>query len=146
MDTGRVGRPMKSRGKKMRISLLIVLTLFAVSSVWQVAKADEPLSSAELKEIFPGNTVTGTTPRGATFWLYRKPNGEDITVTDSGFNAKGKYWITDSNQICAKSPKKYKGEVRCFTFYRAGKDQYKIVRPDGSEGLHTLIEGNPKNL
>lgn len=130
----------------MKMSLLVVSTLFAVLSVWHVVRADEPLSSAELKEIFPGNTVTGKSAKGATFWLFRKLNGESITVTDSGFNAKGKYWITDSNQICSKSPKKSKGEVRCFTFYRAGRDQYKVVRPDGSEGHHKLIEGNPKNL
>ena len=130
----------------MKVSLSIVSTLFAILSVWQMAKADEPLSSAELQEIFPGNTVTGKTPKGATFWLYRNPNGEVITVTDSGFYDKGKYWITDSNQICGKSPKKQKGKERCFTFYRAGQDQYKVVRPDGSDGLHTLIKGNPKNL
>lgn len=130
----------------MRKSLLFVSALFAALFVWDVAKADDPLSSAELKEIFSGNTVTGSTPRGATFWLYRNPNGESVIVTESGWSAKSKYWITDNNQICAKSPKKYEGKERCFTFYRAGKDQYKVVRPDGSEGRHILIKGNPKNL
>lgn len=94
-------------------SITIILTLLAVISLPKTAMPAEPMSAEEITTAIMGNTSIGANSRGMTYWVYRKPSGEQFIVMDSGWSDEGKWWIDDDGKLCSKWTKIRKGEPAC---------------------------------
>ena len=110
------------------------------------ARADEPLSAAELKAVLLGNTSIGSTSKGTPYWLYRNPDGSQALETDSGFTDEGNWWVTDDGKMCSKWEKIRDGAENCGKVYRVSKDRYRTTSADGNDAYFKQVQGNSENL
>ena len=130
--------------------LLTTIAMFILASGWLLpVSADQLMTADELKQVFSNSTQTGiarSTSKGPQkYWLYKRADGSMTYMLEGGWKDEGRWWITDDGRSCTKLKKVRKGKTRCSRIYR-DDDQYKVIRPDGSETEFSVAPGNTQGL
>lgn len=105
---------------KKYVGLVLCLSMFGAGA----ALAGERLDNAALKEFFTGNTVFGEHFRHGAIRTYFAEDGTVTSVSDSGKERVGKWWID--------------GDKRCLRWDHKNKDLCHYVERN-DDGSHTLI-------
>jgi hypothetical protein len=106
-----------------------------------------PLTAAEMRSLFPGNTLTGENTYGERWHAYFAPDGKMFGRTFDGQTDEGTWEITDDGQDCEQYNNWQGGRRRCFINFKKG-DEYEYWYADGSRmgGTFKIRPGNPENL
>ncbi len=106
-----------------------------------------PMTAAEMRSLFPGNTVTGQSVYGDRFHDYWAPDGKAFERTFTGETDEGTWEITDDGQFCFQFNNFGGGRKRCYINFKKG-DEYEAWSADGSRlrSKFKIRPGNPENL
>jgi tetratricopeptide (TPR) repeat protein len=106
-----------------------------------------PLTAAEMRSLFPGNTMTGQNVYGERWHAYYAPDGKMFGRSFSGQTDEGTWEITDDGQDCGQYNNWQGGRYECFINFKKG-DVYEYWYADGSRmrGTFKIRPGNPENL
>lgn len=129
---------------------LTTMGIFVLVLVWLMpVSANQLMTAQELKQVFSNSTQTGiarSTSKGPQkYWLYKRADGTMTYMLEGGWKDEGSWWITDDGRSCTKLKKVRKGKARCSKIYR-DDNQYKVIRPDGSETEFLVEPGNTQGL
>jgi tetratricopeptide (TPR) repeat protein len=106
-----------------------------------------PLTAAEMRSLFPGNTLTGQNVDGERWHAYFAPDGKMFGRMSTGQTDEGTWEITDDGKDCEQYNNWSGGRMRCFINFKKG-DEYEYWYADGSRkaGTFKIRPGNPENL
>ncbi len=105
------------------------------------------MTAAEMRSLYPGNTVTGEDTYGERFLEYWAPDGKAFGRTSTGHTDEGTWEITDDGQFCFQFKIFNGGKKICYINFKRG-DVYENWEPDGSRMRERfkIRPGNPENL
>ncbi len=105
------------------------------------------MTAAELRSLYPGNTVAGESRYGTQWHLYWAPDGKGFGRMSTGQTYEGTWEITDDGQWCDHFPSWGDGKRECQINFKKG-DEYEAWSPDGSRMMSKfkILPGNPENL
>jgi tetratricopeptide (TPR) repeat protein len=106
-----------------------------------------PLTAAELRSLYSGNTIAGENRYEMQFHIYHAPDGKGFVRLSTGQTYEGTWEITDDGQKCENWPNWGGGIKECLIIFKKG-DEYAAWFADGSRMTSTfkILPGNPENL
>ena len=106
-----------------------------------------PLTAADLRSAFPGNTSTGESVYGGKWHIHYVPDGTLLYRPVGGQTEWGTWEITDDGRFCRQWSDVGAGNRKCWIYFKEG-DVYEYWYPDGSRmrGKFRIRPGNPENL
>jgi hypothetical protein len=133
---------------KSRVALpLIAFVLLLPVQVWAAGLPEgkpAPLTLAEIRSLFPGNTATS---ESGGWHVYHALDGKLLIRMFSGQTDEGTWEITDDGLFCRQWNNFGGGKKACFIYFKKG-DEYEYWYADGSamRGKFKIRPGNPENL
>ena len=121
---------MKTLAIVAAMCLALVACKTAEESLMESGK--KPLTSAQIKELYSGKTMNGTSTSGRSFQVSFKADGQ-ASFSGGNLSDTGKWWAEGSNLYCSQWTKIRKGEKSCRRVYDLGNGKYQSVQLDGSE-------------
>lgn len=127
-----------------RLALVVALALAHAGAMPAAAEGNR-LSGNEIKELFTGNTVSGTYVYGGYFTEYHAADGR--ALGDNGLNLNtDACWNTDEDRVCYHYGKLPDRKTYCFFVERDGERLNLRVSDTGRLNAIGRIErGNPES-
>ena len=101
------------------------------------------MTAAEMRSLYPGNTVTGEDTYGERFLEYWAPDGKAFGRTSTGHTDEGTWEITHDGQFCSQW-NTGSGRKQCYINLKKG-DEYEAWSADGSR-MRSKLKIRPGNL
>ena len=136
----------------MRMIVTFIFGLLLISSAQLLAASDmPPLTASELSALLSGNSMAGNgkenIPADPYDWIaFYDANGTismRLKPEWGGATDSGKWWITDSGELCRQFKKMASGKEGCWLVHREG-EFIRFIPSQGTafEGRAAIIEGN----
>ena len=124
----------------LKITTLLMALLVALSLGTVPARADDQIKdSAQLKQIFAGNTAYITHRNGNKQTAYLRADGTAKITVRSGF--KEAKWEIDGDKICHD----LSTQSKCYRVFKSG-DVYRLQSTDMAwEPVYAMKAGNTEN-
>jgi TolB-like protein/class 3 adenylate cyclase len=106
-----------------------------------------PLAAAELRSLYPGNTIAGENRWWMQYHIYHAPDGKGFIRLSTGQTYEGNWEITDDGQKCEDWPNWGSGTRECLIIFKKG-DEYEAWSLDDDRYIakFKFLPGNPENL
>lgn len=125
-------------------SIYIALMMFSAESA-----AEEKITSAEMREFIPSNTLSGRNDKQIMVHVYHDPGGkmEGVAKRQGTHYDSGNWTITDDDQYCRQWERWRLKKLDCFHIYRLGDNHYRLESlPNRFDTRVKVREGNPQGL
>lgn len=123
----------------MRTALILAALVAAVPA------AAEMLTGAQIRDLFTGNTVSGTYVTGGPFSEYHSADGRALGDNGMTLNVDA-CWNTDGDRVCYHYGPAKDRRTYCFTVEKAGERLSLRVADSGRLNATAAVEGgNPKS-
>jgi hypothetical protein len=110
----------------------------------------KPLIDEQVKAVFAGNTITGSS-HGGTYTVFYDASGQERGIWSKGTDKDsdtGTWTARADGQFCEKWSKWEKAEEKCWRLYRTADGKIAWFTPDGTDdtGDTVFLKGNSANL
>ncbi len=125
----------------LKTTTILTTMLVALTLGGAPARADEQIKdSAQLKQIFAGNTAYITHRNGNKQQAYMRADGTAKITVKSGF--KESKWEIDGDKICHD----LSTQSKCYRVYKSSGDSYRLQSTDMQwEPVYAMKAGNTEN-
>jgi|GEM_PF-1574829 len=121
----------------------LALPLFSVAVLAGQAMA-EPMTGAEIKALFTGNTIAGVYVNGGRFSEYHAPDGR--ALGDNGYMLNvDACWNVDQDKVCYHYGPAKERKTYCFTVEQEGESiRLKVADTGRINAVARMEQGNPR--
>ena len=126
--------------KSIYATAYCLLTLFIVD----LSHAEDALYQDDVRNILVGNTIEGKIiERDASYKMYLHPSGKLIRVDSKDALEKGKWQITNNNELCLNIVSE-----KCLTIKKRGEGKFDLYSTNDKLELtiDQVILGNPDKM